>query len=180
MSEHSTSNKDKILKSIRNIPNFPKEGIQFKDITTLLKDKEALKLTHQELLAPLKALKIDKIVGLESRGFLFGVQLAMSMDAGFVPVRKPGKLPAPAITETYALEYGEGELQMHEDAINPGDKVVIHDDLIATGGTAVAATRLIQRLGGEVIAYSFIIELSFLGGRELLEQSAPVDSIIIL
>ncbi len=168
-----------LLSKIRTIPDFPKPGIQFKDITTLLADKEALKLTTQRLTNPFIDKKVDVVVGLESRGFLFGTNIAELLEASFVPVRKPGKLPAEVISESYALEYGTDSVEMHVDAIKKGDRVLIHDDLIATGGTAAAATRLIERLGGEVVGYSFIIELGFLNGRENLKDSF-IDSIIVL
>ncbi|MAL16380.1 MAG: adenine phosphoribosyltransferase [Balneola sp.] len=170
---------DFISETIRTVPDFPKEGIQFKDITTLLQDKQALELTSYMLEKPFIGEHVDFVVGLESRGFLFGTNLAQDLHAGFVPVRKPGKLPAKSISETYALEYGEDSIEMHEDAIFEGAKVIIHDDLIATGGSAAAASKLVQRLGGEVIGYSFIIELSFLNGREKLIPNVPVESILI-
>ncbi len=164
---------------IRTIPDFPKAGIQYKDITTLLADKKALKLTTLALSDPFISKHIDVVVGLESRGFLFGTNMAAVLDAAFVPVRKPGKLPAEVISESYELEYGTDNVEMHKDAIRSGAKVVIHDDLIATGGTAAAATKLVERLGGEVIGYSFIIELSYLHGREKLKK-VPVESILTL
>ncbi|MFA5668342.1 MAG: adenine phosphoribosyltransferase [Balneolaceae bacterium] len=168
-----------LLSKIRTIPDFPKPGIQFKDITTLLADKEALKLTSQELAKPFLNKNIDIVVGLESRGFLFGAHLAALLDASFVPVRKPGKLPAEVISESYALEYGMDSLEMHADAIPKGARVLIHDDLIATGGTAAAASRLVERLGGEVIGYSFIIELGFLKGRDIL-PNIQIESIMVV
>lgn len=170
---------DYISETIRTIPDFPKEGIQFKDITTLLQDKRALELTSYMLAQPFRDRSVDFVVGLESRGFLFGTNLAQDLNAGFVPVRKPGKLPSKTLSEVYALEYGEDRLEIHEDAIFKGAKVVIHDDLIATGGTASAATKLIERLGAEIVGYSFIIELSFLNGRDELAQNVSVESIII-
>lgn len=179
MNKVDQSLKDFIADTIRTVPDFPKEGIQFKDITTLLQDKQALKFTSYMLEKPFIGKEIDYVVGLESRGFLFGTNLAQDLNAGFVPVRKPGKLPAKSISETYALEYGEDSIEIHEDAIFKGAKVLIHDDLIATGGSAAAASRLIQRLGGEVIGYSFIIELSFLNGRDQLIPNVPVESILI-
>lgn len=171
--------KDYISETIRTIPDFPKEGIQFKDITTLLQDKRALELTSYMLAQPYRNKSIDFVVGLESRGFLFGTNLAQNLNAGFVPVRKPGKLPADTLSEVYALEYGEDSVEIHKDAIFKGAKVIIHDDLIATGGTAAAATKLIKRLGGEIVGYSFIIELSFLKGRDQLDPSASIESIIV-
>lgn len=179
MKKVEQSIKDFISENIRTIPDFPKEGIQFKDITTLLQDKRALELTSYMLAQPYRNKSVDYVVGLESRGFLFGTNLAQDLNAGFVPVRKPGKLPAKTLSETYELEYGEDSMEIHQDAIFEGAKVIIHDDLIATGGTASAASKLVQKLGGEVIGYSFIIELSFLNGRELLISDVPVDSIII-
>ncbi|RNC85368.1 MAG: adenine phosphoribosyltransferase [Balneola sp.] len=169
-----------IAESIRTIPDFPKPGIQFKDITTLLNDREALKLTTQMLAKPFENLDIDYVLGLESRGFLFGTNIASKLNAGFVPIRKPGKLPAEAISESYELEYGQDSLEIHKDAFPENSKVIIHDDLIATGGSAAAATRLVERLGGEVIGYSFIIELGFLNGRDALKKHITVESLIIL
>ena len=180
MQKVEESIKEYLLDNIRNVPDFPKPGIQFKDITTLLADKKALQLTTFLLTEPYLEQDVDIVVGLESRGFLFGTNLAHNLNAGFVPVRKPGKLPAKTIEESYELEYGTDSLEMHADAIPEGSKVLIHDDLIATGGSAEAATKLVQKLGGEVIGYSFIMELSFLDGRKKLLETAPVESIIII
>ncbi|MBO6793369.1 MAG: adenine phosphoribosyltransferase [Balneolaceae bacterium] len=180
MQKVEESIKDYLLENIRTIPDFPKPGIQFKDITTLLSNKKALQLTTFLLTEPYLEKEVDIVVGLESRGFLFGTNLAQNLNAGFVPVRKPGKLPANTISQEYELEYGTDTLEMHADAILPGSKVLIHDDLIATGGSAVAATKLVKALGGEVIGYSFIMELSFLEGRALLEKEAPIESILII
>jgi adenine phosphoribosyltransferase len=155
---------------IRNIPDFPKKGINFKDITTLLKDPIPLKATLRLLFEFTKNKSITKVVGIESRGFIFGAMLAEKLDVGFVPVRKPGKLPAETVRESYSLEYGEDAIEIHKDAIKPGDKVLIHDDLLATGGTAKATASLIKKLKGEVVQLSFIIELSFLKGREQLKD----------
>ena len=157
-----------IEETIRSIPDFPKKGVLFKDITTLLADKDALELTSYMLHKPFMDVEIDYVLGLESRGFLFGTNLAQDLNAGFIPVRKPGKLPADTISATYALEYGEDSIEMHKDAIREGSRILIHDDLIATGGSASAATELVKRLGGEVIGYSFIIELQALNGRQKL------------
>lgn len=173
------STKEYLLSVIRNIPDFPKPGIQFKDITTLLADPKALKLTTDLLTEPYQNERVDVVVGLESRGFLFGTNLAQCLGASFVPVRKPGKLPAKTISESYELEYGTDQLEMHADAIKKGDRVIIHDDLIATGGSASAAKKLVERLGGEIIGYSFIMELSFLNGRENLNHQ-KVESILII
>ena len=158
-----------LQKYIRSIPNFPKKGIIFKDITTLLKDPVSLKATLRLLFEFTKNKSITKVVGIESRGFIFGSMLAEKLDVGFVPVRKPGKLPAETVHESYALEYGQDAVEIHKDAIQPGDKVLIHDDLLATGGTAKATANLIKKLNGEVVQLSFIIELSFLKGREKLQ-----------
>ena len=157
------------LKStIRVIDGYPVEGVSFKDITTLLKDKEAFKQSLDMLEEALKEIEFDYIVGIESRGFIFGAPLADRLDKGFVPVRKPGKLPGEIEKISYDLEYGNNELEMHKDAIGKGDKVVIIDDLIATGGSAQAAAKLVETLGAEVAAFEFLIELEDLNGREVL------------
>ncbi|MFN3872603.1 MAG: adenine phosphoribosyltransferase [Ignavibacterium sp.] len=155
---------------IRNIKDFPKQGIMFRDITTLLKNPEAMKYTSEKLLDFAKGLKVDKVVGIESRGFIFGSILSEKLNAGFVPVRKPGKLPAEKEQATYQLEYGTDTLEIHKDAIAPGDNVLIHDDLLATGGTMEAVCKMIEKLGGHVVQISFIIELSFLKGRDKLKD----------
>lgn len=154
---------------IRDVPDFPKKGIIFKDITTLLKNPEAMAKTSALLFELAKDKGITKVTGIESRGFIFGGLLAEKLNSGFVPIRKPNKLPAEKISETYALEYGTDKIEIHTDAIIPGDKVLLHDDLLATGGTAQAAVKLIEKLGGEVVQISFLIELVFLHGRELLK-----------
>ena len=166
-----------LKKYIRSIRDFPIKGIMFRDITTLLKDPLAVKETLNQLLSFSKKYKIDKVIGVESRGFIFGAMLANELKAGFVPVRKPGKLPAEKESQTYQLEYGLDKIEIHKDAISKGDKVLIHDDLLATGGTAEAACKLIEKLGGEVVLVSFIIELSFLNGREKL-RNYNVNSLI--
>ncbi len=155
---------------IRNVKDFPKEGIMFRDITTLLKDPAALKKTLDELYDLTKNLDITKVVGIESRGFIFGSMLAEKLNAGFIPIRKPGKLPAEIESQSYALEYGNDTIQIHKDAIKVGERVLLHDDLLATGGTALAAANLIEKLGGEVVQISFVIELSFLNGRDKLKM----------
>ena len=149
---------------IRDVPDFPKEGVIFKDITLLLQNPDALKETTNALIKLLNGQKIDKVVGMESRGFIFGPMLANRLNAGFVPIRKPGKLPSTTLSETYDLEYGTDTLEIHIDAIEKGDKVLIHDDVLATGGTANAACKLIERLGGEIVQCNFLIELTFLNG----------------
>lgn len=166
--------------NIRNIPDFPKPGIQFKDITPLLKNADTLELTSQLLARPFREKQIDHVVGLESRGFLFGTNLAQDLHAGFIPIRKPDKLPAETIEATYALEYGEDVLEMHTDALEEGDRVIIHDDLIATGGSAKAATELVESLGATVVGYSFIIELADLDGRKMLNIDKKVEVLISL
>lgn len=159
------------LKSkIRVIEDYPKEGISFKDITTLLEDKKAFKETLDQLEQALASYDFDYIVGIESRGFIFGSALADRLNKGFIPIRKPGKLPGETKKVSYELEYGSGELEIHEDAISQGDKVIIVDDLIATGGSAKAAGELIESLGGRVSAFEFLIELTSLNGRQLLSK----------
>jgi adenine phosphoribosyltransferase len=166
-----------LKKYIRSIRDFPIKGIMFRDITTLLKDPDAVKETLNQLLAFSKEQKINKVVGIESRGFIFGAMLANELKAGFVPVRKPGKLPAEKESQTYQLEYGLDKIEIHKDAISSRDRVLIHDDLLATGGTAEAACKLVEKLGGKVVQISFLIELAFLNGREKL-RSYKVDSLI--
>jgi len=158
------------LKShIRNVKDFPKAGIMFRDITTLLKNPASFGYTLNQLLEFINGKQVNKIVGIESRGFIFGSVLAHKLNCGFIPVRKPGKLPAEKVSIAYSLEYGEDRLEMHKDAIQPGDKVLVHDDLLATGGTMNAVCQLIEKLGGEIVQVSFIVELSFLNGRDKLK-----------
>jgi adenine phosphoribosyltransferase len=158
-----------LAQTIRDIPDFPQKGVLFKDITTLLKDPKAFRNTIDRFAARFENRGIDLVVGMESRGFIFGAPLAYSLGAGFVPVRKPGKLPAACIQESYTLEYGTSALEIHEDAIQPGQSVLIVDDLLATGGTVKATIDLVKRLQGDPVALAFVIELSFLHGRERLE-----------
>jgi len=153
---------------IRSIPDFPKPGIVFKDITTLLGDGPALRETMAELRKRFDGETVDAVIGIESRGFIFAAILAHELGVGMVPVRKPGKLPFATIAESYALEYGSDSLEMHVDALKPGQRVVIVDDLLATGGTVEAALRLARKLGAEVIGCAFVIELDFLGARQRL------------
>lgn len=170
---------DHLKEYIREVPDFPKEGILFYDITTLLQHPLALRKTVDCFVWMFAEKKIEKVVGMESRGFMFGPIVAYDLNAGFVPVRKPGKLPWKTIQESYELEYGTDSLEMHEDAIRPGEKVLIVDDLVATGGTAVATARLVEKLGGQVAGFGFIVELSFLDGRKQLEeQGYEVQSLI--
>ncbi len=157
-----------LKKYIRSIPDFPKKGIVFRDITTLLKEGKAFKKTVDDLYKHYRAERIDKIASVESRGFILGSALAYRLGVGFVPVRKPKKLPAESIKEEYQLEYGTDSLEIHTDAIQKGERVLIVDDLLATGGTAEATCRLVTRLGGKIAGLAFLIELTFLKGREKL------------
>jgi adenine phosphoribosyltransferase len=160
---------DDLKRYIREVPDFPKAGILFYDITTLLQDALALRQTVDRFVWLFAGRDIDKVVGIESRGFMFGPIVAYNLNAGFVPVRKPGKLPYRKVRETYDLEYGSDALEMHEDAVHHGERVLIVDDLIATGGTASATTRLIESRGATVAGLAFIVELTFLPGRSRLE-----------
>ncbi len=153
---------------LRDVPDFPKEGIVFKDITPLLADADALADAVRQLAEPYRDKGVDVVVGMESRGFIFAPAVACELRAGFVPTRKPGKLPAETISHSYELEYGTDTLEMHADAIKPGQKVLMVDDLIATGGTMAAACALVRKLGGEIIGVAFLIELCFLNGRDKL------------
>ncbi|MFY7987469.1 MAG: adenine phosphoribosyltransferase [Flavobacterium sp.] len=153
---------------IRDIQDFPKPGIGFKDITPLLLSPNATAFCLETLVNSLQHQKIDKVIGVESRGFFFGILLAQKLNAGFIPVRKPKKLPFDTISASYELEYGTDTLEMHVDAIQPGDKILIHDDVLATGGTAKAVCELVEQLGGEIVQMNFLMELSFLNGREKL------------
>lgn len=162
---------------IRSIPDFPKKGIMFRDITTLLNHPEGFNFALEELYNYAKDKNITKVVGIESRGFILGGALAIKLGAGFVPIRKPGKLPAATISESYFLEYGTDSIEIHKDAINPGDRVLLHDDLLATGGTMQAACKLVEKLGAEIVQISFLIDLTFLGGGLKL-SSYDVKSLI--
>ncbi len=159
-------------KLIRDVPDFPKKGIIFKDITTLLQDGDAFRQAMNQIMKPYLEAAIDKVVGIDARGFILGGVLAYKLGCGFVPARKPGKLPAPTIREEYDLEYGSNALEIHQDGIKKGERVLIVDDLLATGGTALAAAKLVQKLGGEVVAIQFLIELAFLNGRDKLRSYA--------
>jgi len=154
---------------IRDIPDFPKPGILFKDITTLLKEGPAFKAAIDGLLASVKGKQIDVVVGMESRGLIFGAPMAYALGVGFVPVRKLGKLPAEVVSVEYDLEYGSATLEMHKDSIEPGQKVLIVDDLLATGGTVAGTIELVKQLQGEIVGLAFLIELKFLKGRDRLE-----------
>ena len=158
-----------LASTIRSVPDFPIEGILFYDITTLLKDSAALKESIDQLVEHYRNAGVDVVVGIESRGFIFGAPVAYQLGVGFVPVRKPGKLPAETAAESYELEYGTNTIEIHVDAIKKGQKVLIVDDLLATGGTAQATCNLVEKLGGEVVGIAFLVELDFLGGREKLQ-----------
>lgn len=166
-----------LARYVRNVPDFPKRGIGFKDITTLLKERGVFNRAVDALSQRFDDRKIDKIVGIESRGFIFGAALAYKWNIGFAPVRKPGKLPAETLREEYQLEYGADSLEIHKDAISPGEKILIVDDLLATGGTAAAAARLVKNLGGDIQGLAFLIELTFLNGRKKLEGHEVVSII---
>jgi adenine phosphoribosyltransferase len=155
---------------IRTVPHYPKQGIMFRDITTLLKDPVGLRVTVDELVRRYKDMKIDKVAGIESRGFILGAPLAYALGKGFVPIRKKGKLPAATIGHDYELEYGTDRIEIHTDAIEKGEKVLLVDDLIATGGTAEAACKLIDKMGGQIVECCFIVDLPDIGGRARLER----------
>ncbi len=155
---------------IRQLPDFPKPGINFIDITTILKDVRGLAQAVRAMALPFYDLPVELVIGAESRGFIFGTALARELNCGFVPIRKPGKLPAAILSEKYALEYGTDTLEIHKDAIVPGQKVLLVDDLLATGGTMEACCRLVEKLGGDIMGISFLIELTFLKGRDKLSQ----------
>jgi adenine phosphoribosyltransferase len=162
---------------IREVPEFPKPGILFYDITTLLQNPLALRMTVDRFVWLFAQKRIDKVVGIESRGFMFAPIVAYNLNAGFVPVRKPGKLPYQKVRQSYELEYGTDSIEMHNDAVQPGEHVLIVDDLVATGGTALAAARMVESLGGIVSGFGFIVELTFLPGRQKL-QGYEVESLI--
>ncbi len=168
---------DELRRLIREIPDFPKPGILFYDITTLLKDSRGLKLAVNRMSEALANQPIDVVIGVEARGFIFAPPLAYQLGAGFVPVRKPKKLPGEVERISYDLEYGSDTLEIHRDAIQPGQRVVIADDLLATGGTAAATAALVEKLGGEVVGLTFLVELTFLGGREKLARY-PITSLL--
>lgn len=163
---------------IRNVPDFPRQGVMFKDVTTLLKDPTAFREAIDRLAAPFDSEDVDTVVGMESRGFIFAAPLAYKLDAAFVPVRKLGRLPAEAVRVSYDLEYGHNTLELHKDAIEPGQRVLVVDDLLATGGTVLATMKLVEQLGGRVVGLAFLIELLYLNGRKNLPNPPPIVSLI--
>lgn len=164
---------------IRTIPDYPKPGVRFRDITTLLADARGFRRAVDELAQPLAGLKADKVAGIEARGFILGGAVAHQLSAGFVPIRKHGKLPHKTISVSYALEYGEDAIEMHQDAIRPGERVMLVDDLIATGGTALAAIDLLRRGGAEIVAAAFVVDLPGLGGAAKLRAAGvPVSTLV--
>lgn len=170
---------ERIRELIASVPDFPKPGILFRDITPLLRRPVELQEALEELQARVRPWTPGVVAGVESRGFLFGLPLAFGLGVGFVPIRKPGKLPRATLAEGYELEYGSSRLEIHADALRAGDRVLVVDDLLATGGTAAAAARLVQRLGGEVVGFAFLIELDGVGGRQRLSEfGAPVESLL--
>jgi adenine phosphoribosyltransferase len=159
-----------IKSRIRTVPHYPKQGVMFRDITTLLKDPVGFRIAINELVNRYTAVKIDRVAGIEARGFIIGAALAYQLGVGFVPIRKKGKLPAETVGHDYELEYGTDRIEMHVDAVSPGERVLLVDDLLATGGTAGAACRLIESMGGSIVECCFVIDLPDLGGRKRLEK----------
>ena len=175
----TSSSTDTLLASIRTIPDYPKPGILFRDITTLLGNAQAFRRAIDELVHPYAGRKVDKIAGIEARGFILGGAVAHQLSAGFIPVRKKGKLPGETLRVTYALEYGTDEIEVHRDAVQPGERVLLVDDLIATGGTAEGAVNLLTRLGAEVVAACFIVDLPELGGADKIRRlGVPVRTLV--
>lgn len=169
---------EELKKAVRNIPDFPIPGIQFKDVTTLFQEPIRLQSVSKNITDLYQDKGITKVVGIESRGFILGPIIALNLNAGFVPIRKPGKLPATVIEETYEKEYGKDTIQIHTDALNENDTVLIHDDLLATGGTMAAAFRLVKKFGVKKVYINFIIELEELGGRKSFPQEVDIASLI--
>jgi adenine phosphoribosyltransferase len=175
----SSSLKDDLRATIRTIPDYPKPGIMFRDITTLLGDARAFRRAVDELVQPWAGMKIDKVAGIEARGFILGGAVAHQVSAGFIPIRKKGKLPHKRVTIAYSLEYGLDEMEVHEDAVEKGERVILVDDLIATGGTAEGAVKLLRQLGANVLAACFVIDLPELGGADKLRKlDVPVRTLI--
>ncbi len=179
MTKADQSLESKMKAIVRDVPDFPKPGILFKDLSPLLKSPELSKEIIQHLVAKVAALKPDALVCLESRGFWFGMPVALELGIPMIPMRKQGKLPYTCISQEYKLEYGTAKIEMHTDALERGWKVVIHDDLLATGGTADAAAKLVKQAGAEVCAFSFLVELEFLKGREVLKNACPQISSLV-
>jgi adenine phosphoribosyltransferase len=177
MENTPVSTNDYLKSAIRSIPDFPKKGIMFRDITTLLKDPKAFAMVIDYFYGKYRDKSISKVVSVESRGFIFGAALAYKLGAGFVPIRKKGKLPAETVQQDYQLEYGTDVMEIHADAVQTGDRIVVHDDLLATGGTIEAACRLVEKLQGEIIGLSFLIELAFLNGRDRISKY-PIQTLI--
>jgi adenine phosphoribosyltransferase len=177
MMSQATPTPADIERAIRNVPDFPKPGIQFKDITPVLADARLFRGAIAELIKPFEPGSVDAVVGIDARGFIFAAAAAVQLQAGFVPVRKKGKLPFTTLEQDYALEYGVSTVAMHTDALKPGARVILIDDLLATGGTAAAAVELVKKLGAHILEASFLIELSFLKGREKL-PGMPVRSVV--
>jgi adenine phosphoribosyltransferase len=174
-----SSLKDDLRAAIRSIPDYPKPGIMFRDITTLLGDARAFRRAVDELVQPWAGMKIDKVAGIEARGFILGGAVAHQVSAGFIPIRKKGKLPYKRVTIGYSLEYGIDEMEMHEDAVEKGERVILVDDLIATGGTAEGAVKLLRKLGANVLAACFVVDLPELGGADKLRKmDVPVRTLI--
>ncbi|MFM7195786.1 MAG: adenine phosphoribosyltransferase [Bacteroidota bacterium] len=173
-------NAEQLKAMVRDVPDFPEPGILFRDITPLLADPDARAGIRKALVEPLRSIKIDAVAGIEARGFLFGVSLADDLGVPFIPIRKAGKLPWEKVREDYALEYGTASIEIHRDAIKPGQRVLIHDDLLATGGTCLAAARLIERMGGRPAAFSFIINLTFLNGGSKIETACGMRPFEVL
>lgn len=171
MTMSATDRTEAIKARIRTIPDFPKPGIMFRDVTTLFRDADGLAMLMDAFADRYAGMQIDSVVGVEARGFIVGAPLAVRLGCGFVPLRKPGKLPSATVSESYELEYGMDELHVHVDAIRPGERVLLVDDLLATGGTAAAAARLVQRCNGEVVETCFIVDLPDIGGRARLESA---------
>lgn len=169
---------NEVRQSIRNISNFPKEGIQFKDVSTAFKDKQIFKFIVGDLKTYYKGYGITKVIGIESRGFILGSTMALELHAGFIPIRKPGKLPANTFNQSYDLEYGSDSLEIHTDALDEDDVVLIHDDVLATGGTINAAIELVKKFGVTKIYANFFVELDFLNGRRHVPEEVPVWSLI--
>ena len=167
---------EELKKKIREIPDYPKPGILFYDVSTLFKDPEGLRAAIDLFIDRYRGKGVQKVLGIESRGFILGPTIAYALDAGFIPVRKPGKLPAETLSESYELEYGSDTIEIHKDAVEPGEKVLIVDDLIATGGTAAAAVRLAHQLQADIVECAFLVELEFLNGRDRLPEGTEIFS----